>query len=250
MSEERELSKKEIEDLITIPQFPRSMKYDSKWIIENQIGSNCLWLIESLSQKMSFTQDMRILDLGCGKALSSIFLAKEFGSQVWAVDLSISPTDNYKRIKEANVEDKVFPLLADARKLPFPEGFFDAIVGVNSYQFFGADDIFLRFLLLKHLKPGGCIGMIVPGFYSDFDTIPEHLLPFWDEALLATWHSPDWYQRNLSRINSIEIELIDTLEGLGFECFLRWEKIMNDSRVSRTDNGRNITFVRFIIRKK
>ena len=30
---------------------------------------------------------MRVLDLGCGKGLSSIFLAKEFGVQVWAADL-------------------------------------------------------------------------------------------------------------------------------------------------------------------
>ncbi|NHJ41091.1 MAG: methyltransferase domain-containing protein [Asgard group archaeon] len=250
MHNEKKLSDKEIIDLITIPQFPRSMKYDSKWIIENEMGSNCLWLMEALSQKINFTPNMRILDLGCGKALSSIFIAKEFGSQVWAVDPSISPTDNYKRIKEANVEDKVFPLFGDARKLPFPEKFFDTIVGINSYQFYGADDIFLRFFLLKHLKTGGRIGMIVPGFYTDFDTIPEHLVPFWDEALLSTWHSPDWYQKNLSKLHSINIELIDTLEGLGFECFLRWEKIMNDSMVSRTDNGRNITFVRFILRKK
>lgn len=29
---------------------------------------------------------MRILDMGCGKAMSSIFLVKEFGIQVWAND--------------------------------------------------------------------------------------------------------------------------------------------------------------------
>jgi len=39
---------------------------------------------------------MRVLDLGCGKALSSIFLAKEYGTQVWATDLWISATDNRK----------------------------------------------------------------------------------------------------------------------------------------------------------
>ena len=29
---------------------------------------------------------MRVLDLGCGTAISSIFLAKEFGLQAWAAE--------------------------------------------------------------------------------------------------------------------------------------------------------------------
>ena len=41
------------------------------------------------------------LDLGCGKGLSSIFLAREFGVEVWAADLWIKPTENYKRFIEA-----------------------------------------------------------------------------------------------------------------------------------------------------
>ena len=29
---------------------------------------------------------MRVLDLGCGRAMSSIFLRREFGVQVWATE--------------------------------------------------------------------------------------------------------------------------------------------------------------------
>ena len=57
-------------------KFPRSNKYDSDWIIKNQMGLNPLWLTEWLCEKMPLTSGMRVLDLGCGKALSSIFLAK------------------------------------------------------------------------------------------------------------------------------------------------------------------------------
>ena len=40
---------------------------------------------------------MRVLDLGCGKGLTSIFIAKEFDVEVYAVDLWLSATENYER---------------------------------------------------------------------------------------------------------------------------------------------------------
>lgn len=74
-------------------QFPRSNRYDPEWIINNQMGLNQMWLTEWLCEKMSLHSGMRVLDLGCGKALSSFFLAKEYGVQVWAADMWIKPTD-------------------------------------------------------------------------------------------------------------------------------------------------------------
>ena len=50
------------------------------------------------------------MDLGCGRALSSIFIATEFNADVWATDLWIAPSDNWERIKQAGVADRVFPI--------------------------------------------------------------------------------------------------------------------------------------------
>jgi cyclopropane fatty-acyl-phospholipid synthase-like methyltransferase len=122
-----------LKDVLVSMQFPRSNEYDPEWIITNQMGLNPLWLTEWLCEKMPLTSGMRVLDLGCGKALSSIFLAKEYGVQVWAADLWIKPTDNYERIRQAEVEDQVFPIHADARSLPFAEGYFDAILHRRLY---------------------------------------------------------------------------------------------------------------------
>ena len=72
----------------------------------------------------------RLLDLGCGTAISSIFLAREFGVEVWAADLWIEPTRNRVRIDEAGVGDRVFPLEVEAHRLPFAHAFFDALVSV------------------------------------------------------------------------------------------------------------------------
>jgi cyclopropane fatty-acyl-phospholipid synthase-like methyltransferase len=71
------------------PRYPRSNNYDPQWVIDNQMGPNALWLIEALTEAMQITPGMRVLDLGCGTALTSIFLAREFGAQVWATDLWI-----------------------------------------------------------------------------------------------------------------------------------------------------------------
>jgi len=64
---------------VTIEQFPRSAAYDPMWVINNLMGPNVLWLTEFLAQAMNLRPGMRVLDMGCGTATSSIFLAKEFG---------------------------------------------------------------------------------------------------------------------------------------------------------------------------
>ena len=73
--------------------------------------------------------------------MSSIFLRREFGVQVWATDLWFSASENLQRIRDAGVEDGVFPIHADARSLPFAAEFFDAIVSHRLV------------LLLRHGRP-------------------------------------------------------------------------------------------------
>ncbi|MDE0136269.1 MAG: hypothetical protein OXM54_15675 [Acidimicrobiaceae bacterium] len=79
-------------------EFPRSANYDPDWVLDNMMGPHALWLTESLAESMELSPPMRVLDLGCGRALSSIFLAKEFDVQVWATDLWIDASENCRRI--------------------------------------------------------------------------------------------------------------------------------------------------------
>jgi len=80
-------TKEQLAAMLRVDEFPRSAKYDLEWVLQNEMGPHVLWLTEALSQQMDLTPDMRVLDMGCGTAMSSIFLAKEFGVQVWANDL-------------------------------------------------------------------------------------------------------------------------------------------------------------------
>ena len=139
--------------------FPKASRYDPDWVRRNSMGENALLNMESLTKNLELKPGMRVLDLGCGKAISAIFLAKEFEVTVWAVDEAVSASDNYQRILEAGCSDRVIPLEADARALPFAEEYFDAIVVVDSYTYFGTDDKYLPYIA-RFLKPGGRIAVV------------------------------------------------------------------------------------------
>lgn len=57
------------------------------YLKENMMGPNGLIIIKELMNGLSLKKGMRVLDLGCGKGLSTAFLAKEYGVEVFAVDL-------------------------------------------------------------------------------------------------------------------------------------------------------------------
>ena len=116
------------------PEFPRSNRYDQGWMLDNQMGPNALWLCEWLCESLPLTPGMRVLDLGCGRAMTSVFLAREYGARVWAADLWMSPDNNWKRLLEAKVGADVCPMRVEAHALPFAQGFFDAVVSVGWYM--------------------------------------------------------------------------------------------------------------------
>ena len=173
-----QFSHEEMLAIMTDKRYPLSNQYAPDWILQNWMGSHCLWLQEAMAQAMSLKPGMRVLDLGCGKALSSIFLAKEFGVKVWAADLKISPTENWKRSREMGVEDSVFPIRADAHDLPFADDYFDAMVSINSLFFYTPDGPFLKEHIFRHVKPGGEIGVVVPCFYKQYNPVPDALKPY------------------------------------------------------------------------
>ena len=232
-------------------RYPRSAKYDIDWIIENQVGSHCLWLMESLCAVMDIHPGMRVLDLGCGRAISSIFLAKEYGLQVWAADLWTPPTENWQRIRTARLDHCVFPIRAEAREMPFAEEYFDAIVGINCLQFFGTDDYYLQNYLIKLVKPAGQIGMVTPGILKEFSgLVPDHLQPYWQPGYYS-WHSSDWWRDHWLHSGMVDVILSDTFpDREGYHIFRRFEQALDGGdKMITLDEGRNITFVRTVVRR-
>jgi cyclopropane fatty-acyl-phospholipid synthase-like methyltransferase len=248
-------TKAELAERLRIDQFPRSAAYDPQWMLDNQMGPNVLWLTEALSHTMAFRPGMRVLDLGCGRALSSIFLAKEFGVQAWATDLWIAASDNWARICAAGVADQVFPIWAEAHTLPFAETFFDAVVSLDAYHYFGTDDLYLGYLA-RFVKPGGLIGMVAPGLRHEFSGAPpEHLQPYWAWDF-CSFHSPDWWRHHWEKTGKVVMEVADRIPE-GWQHWLTWQEVQGDhagaqreAAMLRADAGRHLGFTRLVARKK
>ncbi len=246
----------DLRQLLHRDEFPRSGNYDPEWVLENLMGPNVLWLTEALTQVMELRRGMRVLDLGCGKAVSSVFLAKEFGVQVWAADLWIKPTDNRVRIDEAGLSESVFPISVEAHTLPFAEGFFDAIVSMDAFHYFGTDDLYTGYIA-RYLKPGGTLGIVVPGLQQDFHEVPDYLAPQWVDDFWS-FHSPAWWRRHWERSGAVRVEHADLVPN-GWEQWKHWLEACkaaghikmgsDDMALVEADGGRSIGFSRVVGRK-
>ena len=183
--------------------FPLTAKYDPDWISDNSLGENALCQTEFLAGKLPFRAGMRVLDLGCGKATSSIFLAREFGVEVWAVDEAVSPSENRQRALALDADSRVFPLRVDARRLPFADEFFDAVIGIDSFLYFATDERYLG-TLAPFIKPSGYIGIVDIGFTREIPSIahaPEYLREefseHWSFVHTLSWWAEHWQKTGL-----------------------------------------------------
>ncbi|OKL41972.1 methyltransferase domain-containing protein [Pontibacter flavimaris] len=196
--------------------FPKAMRYDPEWVRRHSMGENVLFNLESLTKSLDLKPGMRVLDLGCGKAISSIFLAKEFGVTVYAVDEAVSASDNYQRICHAGCEGKVIPLEADARALPFAQEYFDAVVVVDSYTYFGTDEKYLPYIA-RFLKPGGHIAIVDVCFTREIESL-EQVPEFLQEDYQHYWyfiHTIAWWRRLWEKTGLVHIEVAKELEEAG-----------------------------------
>ena len=235
-------------------RFPRSNKYHPAWVIAGcSGGANPLWLTEWLSRDLDLRPGMRVLDLGCGRALSSIFLSLEFDVEVWAVDLWFSVSENLRRIRDAGVEQRVYPIHAEARALPFADEFFDVVIAIDCYPYFGTDDHYLNYLA-RFIKPGGAIGIAGAGLLHEFqESIPDTLAPWWEPNMYCL-HSALWWQSHWKKTKIVDVELADSMAD-GWRLWLQWQAAVAPNnlveiRAVESDAGNHLGYVRVAARRR
>jgi cyclopropane fatty-acyl-phospholipid synthase-like methyltransferase len=259
VAEECGVDASDLQQRLSLPDYPRSARYDAVWVVENMMGPNPLWLTEWLCERIQLTPGMRVLDLGCGRALTSIFLAREFDVSVVACDLRIPARENWKRIEEAGESARVVPIHAEARALPFADDYFDAILSIDAYHYFGTDDRFLA-EVMRFLGPTGQLGIVVPGFRDELGSAPPQWLgPYW-EPDFCTLHSAEWWKRHWEKTGLVDVAEVDVLAN-GAKQWLAWSEAVDDWAIAngrepfkhetemlRADKDETLCFVRVVAR--
>ena len=137
-------------------------------------------------------------------------LAREHGFGVYAVDLWSDPCENRVSFRGMGVPDHtIHPIQADASQgLPFEPEFFDAVVSIDSYNYYGRDPRYLGEKLLPYVKPGSKLYLSIPGMAHDcHDNLPGCLLASWTPEQLEYMHDMDWWRAMIEQ--TAEVHILD-----------------------------------------
>jgi ubiquinone/menaquinone biosynthesis C-methylase UbiE len=236
--------------------FPRASRYNRRWVLENSLGENVLYNTEALAKSLELRPGMRVLDLGCGNAASSIFIAREYGCKVWAVDNSVDVQENAKRIRCAFVEDKVTPVHTDAEHLPFGKEFFDVVIAVDSYMYYGTKKRYLPYLL-QFVKSEGRIAILDACFKREIDDpskAPGYLRKKL-RTLFRKMHSVKWWKdlwKSSGKVKILEANVLKESD-LILEEYIRDYENRNEEEelveIVKHDRGKFIGVFKLIAKK-
>ena len=81
------------------------------------VGPGGLYLVSRLARRLELRPGDWVLDLGCGAAESSLYLAERYGARVIAADLWTDPADNAVKIAARGCRDCVIPMRLNASRI-------------------------------------------------------------------------------------------------------------------------------------
>ena len=237
-------------------KYPKSEKYMGNDYMKYIMGPNPLKLCEELLAEHRIPAGARVMDLGSGEGLTSAFLAKEYGFTVYAADLWSEPESHYPLFEQFGLtREQCIPVKADATDLPFEREFFDSVVCVDSYNYFGRDPAYLDEKLLPFVKSGGMIYAAVTGMKQDcHDDIPEVLLRSWNAEQLEYIHDAQYWRNMVSQSRDCEVVSVHEMQS-NAEVWADWLRQDNEyavgDRATMEHGGLDyMNFVAIVLRKK
>lgn len=124
----------------------------------------------------------RMLDIGCGPGKQTLDLARISSAEIYAIDNHEIYINRLKQIvREKNLGNRIFPIVADMESLDFEEGYFDVIWAEGSIYIIG----FERGLELwkSLLKPRGYLVATEVSWLKD--NPPAEVRQFWEKGYPA-----------------------------------------------------------------
>ena len=189
-------------------RFPKSAGFSAELVLSKIMGPNPLKLCEELLADHMIEPGATVLDLGSGTGIASALLCREYGFNTYAVDLWSEPEENRAFFNELGLPaQRIHPVKADASQgLPFEEAFFDAVVSIDSFNYFGREPGYLEERLLPYVKPGGMLYLCIPGMVRDCHSqLPSCLLESWTPEQLDYMHSIAWWAQIIDAAPSAQI---------------------------------------------
>jgi SAM-dependent methyltransferase len=174
-----------------------------------------LLLAEMMAQKMSLKAGQTVLDLGCGRGQTSVYLASKYETKVVSVDLWISNEERMQKAVQGGVENLITPLQGDIKRgLPSGFGNFDAIFSMQSFHTFGISSGIMNYVG-SLLKKDGKICIAQTCFNQEVDALPDDFneTDGWNTEY-QKYHSPVWWRKHFESSGNFEVELCEeVLDG-------------------------------------
>ncbi len=236
--------------------YPLSKKYETDTIMSKIMGPNPVKLCEELLNDCKISRGAVICDLGSGEGVTSVFMAKEYGFKVYACDLWSEPESHIDFFTKMGLTEKeIVPVKADAENMPFEQMFFDGVVSIDSYNYFGRDEDFLDNKLLPFVKSGGYIYIAISGMKKDcHDNLPPELLLSWTAEQMAYMRDINYWKDLVGKSQQAELIDIYQMESMD-EVWEDWLKQENEYAVGDRKSMRNgadkyLNFIAIVLRKK
>ena len=166
---------------------------------------------------------VKLLEVGCGRATSSIYQAKKLGISITPTDYSEAALDGAnKNIKKYGVS--ALPQLADIYALPFSDNSFDVVISLGVMEHIAKAKLAYQ-EMFRVLKPGGIvISMNVPEHKNiQKIVIPLNRMFTLLERVISGGVSKPWLDRssqsktaNVYRASGYAVDFMDHLKKSGF----------------------------------